>query len=141
MAQRTIDHLSPEECHERLQDEVVGRLVFMDDDGPTALPVNYALDGESIVFRVEHGTKSRAVGQRVGFEVDHIDSAERRGWSVLVRGVCHEVPQDDIPELLRRTAGHFPSPWADGRHNTWLAVERSMVTGRQLGEEFSVPIF
>lgn len=140
MAQRSVQELSAEECSARLAGEVVGRLVYMGEDGPTAVPVNYALDGEAIVFRVEQGTKTAVLGGPVAFEVDRIDPAARSGWSVLVRGTCHEVDLEEVPAMLRRMAGHFPAPWAEGPHNTWRSIVPGMVTGRQLGEAFSAPL-
>jgi len=140
MSQRNIAELSAEECAERLATEVVGRLVYMGEDGPTAVPVNFALDGNAIVFRVEHGTKTAALAGPVAFEVDRIDPAARSGWSVLVRGTCREVDLEEVPAMLRRMDGRFPAPWAEGPHNTWRVIDPTMVTGRQLGEAFYAPL-
>ena len=44
------DRLSEAECMELLANGGVGRLVFTSRYGPTALPVVYRIDGESIVL-------------------------------------------------------------------------------------------
>lgn len=140
MTQRSLQELSFEECFTLLSQEVVGRLVYVDDHGPVALPVNYALDSETIVFRIEAGSKARALQGPVAFEVDQIDHAERSGWSVLVRGTCHEVDIEQVPALLHRITSHFPRPWAAGQHNSWVSLVPASVTGRQLAAPFFAPV-
>lgn len=69
MIQRELEDLSPDECFRLLAAAHVGRLVYQDDLGPLAVPVNYAMDGQDIVFRIEggwsvavlHGSNPRAV--------------------------------------------------------------------------------
>lgn len=133
MAQRALEVLSPSDCYTLLASARVGRLVYVDELGPLAIPVNFALAGTDVVIRVEGGQKRAAMQQPVlGFEVDHIDEDEGAGWSVLVRGRGTEVPLDDVPELLRRMAGP-PTPWAEGVHAVWLKIEPIAATGRRLG--------
>ena len=141
MTQRVLEELSTQECLDLLTSGQVGRLVYVDEQGPVAIPVNYAVAGTDIVFRVEHGTKRAALEQPVvAFEVDHIDEGARSAWSVIVRGAAYEVDVDRVPELLRRMGGHPPVPWAIGIHNVWLRVVPSGVTGRRLGAPGSSPI-
>ena len=138
MTQRELEDLSPDECRRLLASAHVGRLVYQDDLGPLAVPVNYAMAGNDIVFRVEGGAKRAAMQQpMVAFEVDHVDEDRKFGWSVLVRGVGAEVDPEKVPELLRTMDGHFPTPWAAGIHNVWLQIVPQSVTGRRLGAERS----
>ena len=141
VSQKQLEILSPEECLELLGQQSVGRLVYEDDLGPTAEPVNYAVAGDMIVLRIEGGSKRRAAGQRVlGFEVDHIEADHKAGWSVLARGVGQEVALDDVAALLHhlRQAGVDPPvPWASGIHNIWLTVRIESVSGRKLGRDSS----
>ena len=51
-----LQELSAEECL-RLLATARGPLVYSDDPGPVAVPVNYALSGDNVVIRVEGGTK------------------------------------------------------------------------------------
>ena len=55
MPQREIEDLTSTECFALLVEQVVGRIVFADDDGPGAVPVNYGVAGDEVVFRVDVG--------------------------------------------------------------------------------------
>jgi uncharacterized protein len=141
MTQRELEDLSPDECFRLLAAAPVGRLVYHDDLGPLAVPVNYAMAGHDIVFRVEGGAKHAAMQQpMLAFEVDHVDEDAQSGWSVLVRGVGTEVDLERVPALLRVMDG-FPTPWAVGVHKVWLQIVPQTVTGRRLGAVRSVPMF
>jgi nitroimidazol reductase NimA-like FMN-containing flavoprotein (pyridoxamine 5'-phosphate oxidase superfamily) len=136
MAQRALNVLTTDECLTLLRRSRVGRLVYLDDLGPVAVPVNFAMIGDDVVFRVSGGTKQAAMNQpSVAFEVDHIQDDERSGWSVIVRGNGQEIPLREVPQLLRGSDGNFPAPWANGVHNVWLRITPEKVTGRRLGDE------
>ncbi len=136
MTQRELEDLSPDECFRLLGAASVGRLVYSDDLGPLAVPVNYGMAGQDIVLRVEGGAKRAAMRQPVlAFEVDHLDEDGKSGWSVLVRGAGAEVDPERVPALLRTMDGHFPTPWASGIHNVWLQIVPHKVTGRRLGAQ------
>jgi uncharacterized protein len=136
MVQRELEVLSPDECFRLLGAASVGRLVYHDDLGPLAVPVNYGMAGQDIVLRVEGGAKRAAMQQpMLAFEVDHVDEDGKSGWSVLVRGAGAEVDPERVPALLRTMDGHFPTPWASGIHNVWLQIVPHNVTGRRLGAE------
>jgi len=142
MTQRDLEDLSPEGCFALLATGRVGRLVYHDDLGPLAVPVNYAMAGHNVVFRVEGGAKQAAMQEpMLAFEVDEVDEDAQSGWSVLVRGVGVEVELQEVPALLRAMEGHFPAPWAVGIHNVWLQIEPQTITGRRLGAARTSPIF
>jgi uncharacterized protein len=142
MTQRVIKDLSEAECLELLRQEVVGRFVFQDADGPAAVPVNYGVAGDEIVFRVEQRSHLRdMLARSVAFEVDHTEPKSGEGWSVLVRGSGHEVAMDRVPGLLRQMAGAFPHPWAEGVHNVWVSITARKVTGRRLTVPYVAAIF
>jgi len=135
VAQRHLEELSRRECLALLDQAQVGRIVYHDDVGPAAVPVNYAMADDEIVFRVEGGVKRLAMAQPVlAFEVDHIEEDQRSGWSVLARGVGEEVEIELVPDLLREMHGHIPTPWADGVHNVWLRLTPHTLTGRRLSD-------
>jgi nitroimidazol reductase NimA-like FMN-containing flavoprotein (pyridoxamine 5'-phosphate oxidase superfamily) len=141
MAQRLLEELPVDECWNLLRQERVGRVVFQDEGGPIAVPVNYAVLDDAIAFRVAGGTKRHAMSQpRLGFEVDHIDYDERSGWSVIARGPGREVSIDEAAGLVKELRPAPPVPWVDGVHNVWLLIEPDTVTGRRLGDEAS-PLF
>jgi uncharacterized protein len=132
MSQRRLSPLTVSECFALLNDDEVGRLIFVDDVGPAALPVNYAVDGESIVFRIEHSSKQFALRAGLAFEVDRINRSLHSGWSVLVRGTAQELTMDEAAALVHRVKSAFPRPWAEGVHNVWMKLTPTEVTGRRL---------
>lgn len=136
VTRRALEDLSSDECFTLLGQETVGRLVYVDDLGPAAVPVDYALAGHGIVFRSEDGSKIRGVREKhdVAFEVDHIDKASRSGWSVLVRGTSEEVEFEHLHELLSQIDGYLPLPWKKGMHKIWVVITPKTVTGRRLAD-------
>lgn len=142
MTQRVIEELSEADCFALARSEVTGRFVFTDADGPGAVPVNFAVAGKQIVFRVEAASHLRDVLSRpVAFEVDHTHPENAEGWSVLFRGGAGEVPLDSVPELLKQTGDAFPHPWGEGVHNIWIAITPDKVTGRRLEKPWQSAIF
>jgi len=133
MTQSVVEELSEKECYELIRTEVVGRLVFQDEEGPAALPINYGVAGKEIVFRTEIGSHFRDVlNGRVAVEVDHTDAGAGKGWSVLVRGTGREVDLEEVPGMIRQMGEGFPHPWAEGVHNVWVSIMPEKVTGRRL---------
>jgi len=133
VTQRTVEELSAEDCLTLLKSRNVGRIVFVDDEGPGVVPVNYGVAGDEIVLRVEQGSSLlRLIQDPIGFEIDQIDSQQSESWSVLVRGGGREVPLEDVPDLLKLMHEDLPRPWAEGVHNHWLAIKIVSVTGRRL---------
>ncbi|WP_329331858.1 pyridoxamine 5'-phosphate oxidase family protein [Streptomyces sp. NBC_00663] len=125
--------LGDAECRRRLGTHGVGRLAVSTADGPTVLPVNYTVVDGTIVFRTTPAaTPSEALGRRVAFEVDHIDEAMSRGWSVLVRGRARHAEDPDTVRRLTQRA--YSAPWAGGRRELWVCVDADEITGRELRE-------
>jgi pyridoxamine 5'-phosphate oxidase-like protein len=98
-AWRMADRLSEPECMELLAGGGVGRLVFTSRYGPTALPVVYRVDGESIVvgtwdpavFDEDLRTGIAHADYQVAVEADQIDPQARAGWFVLAQGAAHHL--------------------------------------------------
>ncbi len=123
--------LDPDECRRLLRTRPVGRVVFVDARGPVALPVNYVVDDDDIVFRTEASSSvlaSRYSGQ-VGFEVDDFDETDHQGWSVLVNGPVAHV---EDPAELRRLETLRVTPWAQGPRTSYLRLGVRTITGRRL---------
>ena len=92
----------------------VGRLGFVVDGRPIILPVNYIVDGDSVVFCTASGTKLNTIrgGANVAFEVDDSVPLHHSGWSVLVQGHADLVtdPADLTPG--ERATGAAPTDCA-----------------------------
>ena len=133
-----LEVLSSDKCWRHLARRVVGRVGFDLGHGPRIHPVNYRLDGRTIVLRTTDGTElARFVelfgaGSLMAFEVDEIDYEWHEGWSVLVEGRVETV---DDPDALHRLHAAWPRPWASGARNLMVRVTPVAVTGRQLGPD------
>jgi len=125
--------LTAVECRDLLQTREVGRVAVCTPRGPMILPVNYVLDGQAVVFRTApYGVLGRhAWNGRVAFEVDHIDTATRSGWSVLATGTGGLV--EDAEQLALIRAFHNPQPWAPGSRLLYVRVPWDELTGRRVG--------
>ncbi|MGH3361435.1 MAG: pyridoxamine 5'-phosphate oxidase family protein [Nocardioides sp.] len=124
-----LTEMSAGECRQLLLATSVGRVVFVDELGPTALPVNYVLDEDNVLFRTSaHNTLGRHLdGATVALEVDDFEDYTQSGWSVLVRGIASFVPHDDLPD-----GGNQPYPWPDGVRTLMVQITPESVTGRRL---------
>lgn len=127
-----IRSLTEAECWQRLADHSarVGR-IGMGGPSPDILPVNYAVDGHSVVFQTGEGKKLAAIGDgaRVVFEVDEVDPAWERGWSVVLRGFAQEVT-----DLRAKTRLHqLPlRPWDPSPKRTLVRISSHMISGREI---------
>jgi nitroimidazol reductase NimA-like FMN-containing flavoprotein (pyridoxamine 5'-phosphate oxidase superfamily) len=113
IARRT---LSPEEALTRLQrgGQTVGRLVVGLPGGPAVFPLNFAVDGDAIVFRTQVGTKLTAITRSLAtFEVDDIDGSGN-GWAVTFQGLAQEVLDADPAALRARMAVTAVDTWPGG---------------------------
>jgi nitroimidazol reductase NimA-like FMN-containing flavoprotein (pyridoxamine 5'-phosphate oxidase superfamily) len=124
--------LPVDECLNRLASKAIGRLAVATPLGPRIYPVNYVVDGESVVFRTNPygtlGTFGR--GMDVAFEVDHIDEAVRHGWSVMLLGRGELISSTEIRELAR---GRGLTSWAGGDKSLYVRLVWRHMTGREVG--------
>ena len=95
--------LSEDECWDFLGTEEFGRLGFRLVDEIHIVPINYAVESRTLLFRTAPGDKllAAAMGAQVAFETDRI--ADERGISVVVRGPARILPEDEA---------HRAEPWA-----------------------------
>lgn len=121
------------ECLRLLAVDDVGRLAIVQGNVPAIFPVNYALDGEDIVFRTDAGTKlSHGPGAPAVFEIDGLDRPRRQAWSVVASGRLEEVTVFDGPALERVRALDI-RPWAPGAKEFWMRLIPGTLTGRRIG--------
>jgi uncharacterized protein len=117
------------ECLELLATHEVGRVAYSDDHGPVVLPVNYALDHDTILIQT---SPHSALAQRLrdapaSFQIDDYDDYSQSGWSVLVRGHASYVDADDLPDDRAR-----PHAWAEGQRTLHLRIVPTEISGRRL---------
>ncbi len=127
-----LDVLAEHECWRLLDEQGVGRVAFLaePDDLPHVLPLNYAVRNGQVLLRTRQGSLLETTVHRsprgcpASFEVDHIDDAQREGWSVLLRGLA--MPDDTAQEPAA------VEPWAGGVAVRPLHLTPRMVTGRRI---------
>lgn len=128
-----IERLDRDECLRLLAIDDVGRLAIVQGRVPSIFPVNYGLDGESVVFRTDPGTKlDHGPRALAAFEIDGIDHEARIGWSVVLTGRLEEVTRYDGP-LYDRVRRVGVSPWAGGDKEHWMRLVPGIVSGRRVG--------
>jgi nitroimidazol reductase NimA-like FMN-containing flavoprotein (pyridoxamine 5'-phosphate oxidase superfamily) len=122
-----LSHLDEEQCWERLAGQELGRIVTRLADRVDIFPVNYAVDGRSLVFRTAEGSKlfELTVNDEVLFEVD--DHTDLDAWSVVVRGRARVIVIED--EVLEADALPL-KPWAPTVKNNYVRIEPTSVSGR-----------
>ncbi|TDD89862.1 pyridoxamine 5'-phosphate oxidase family protein [Actinomadura darangshiensis] len=132
--QPVLEELDRAECLKLVAGGSVGRVAFDDGEGPTVIPVNYAVDGDTVIFRtsvtgrLNRSLMTAVVGGevRAAFEVDRFDEADHAGWSVLVRGGAHPLSDE---EKARVTP---VDPWPGGDRDAWFRLTAMDVSGRRL---------
>ena len=126
-SQAIMQELSRQECWRLLAASSIGRLAVITQEGlPFVVPVNYTLDGESVVFRTDFGTKFDSLLRHpVAFQVDSIEAHHRTGWTVLIQGIAHEMAPQDTQHVA-------VTPWT-GPKQHWLRIVPRNVSGRRIG--------
>ena len=118
-------------CLELLAADQIGRLAVLEGGQPLILPVNYGLDGKTLIFQTAAGTKLDAARRTPAcFEIDGFDRTTHSGWSVVVRGRLEEVTSLHGPVFERiRT---LSAPWLKGERTHVLRLVPSVISGRRV---------
>lgn len=133
-----VEHLASDRCWQRLAGAAVGRLGVVVDSAPEIYPVNFVLDGQTVVFRSDPGSKLRALGRSpsVCFQVDGVDVTNRTGWSVLLKGRAEEI---DGSDERRRMEGLSLRFWGVGPKDRWIRIRPTEVSGRHIHRQGPCP--
>ncbi|MGB9307741.1 MAG: pyridoxamine 5'-phosphate oxidase family protein [Mycobacterium sp.] len=120
--------LPESECWALLAGVTLGRLVTSVDGRPEIFPINYVVQGRSVLFRTAEGTKlvSAAMNNHVVFEADDHNVAE--GWSVVVRGHARSLHTDEEIEDAERAQ---VLSWTSYEKSHYIRVIPESVTGRR----------
>jgi nitroimidazol reductase NimA-like FMN-containing flavoprotein (pyridoxamine 5'-phosphate oxidase superfamily) len=134
---RVLDRLNEAECMELLANSGAGRLVYSSRYGPTALPVTYKIDGESIVvgtwdpalFDEDLRTGIAQAEYQVMVEADEIDMRAREGWFVMARGPAHHL-DTEAESASFMDAGL--EPWIEGVPAHFIRVSPTTIWGTRI---------
>ena len=118
--------LSSEQCWDLLRADEFGRLAFRMADEVHLVPINYAVDGDRILFRTAEGNKLLGVTMHpeVVFEIDAYD--DERAHSVIVRGLARRLEEDE-----EHRAEEIPlRPWVSTPKYNVVEIRPTEITGR-----------
>lgn len=122
--------LSEQVCWEHLRRTSVGRLGVHHDGQPEIYPINYLVDGTSIVFRTRPESKIARPPhlERVAFEIDGYEPHRGDAWSVLIKGFGRFI--DSVPEL--KAVSDLPLfPWLTADRVAFVRIVPVEITGRR----------
>src|ERR1700739_2127931 len=120
--------LSEDECWSLLSSTSLGRLVTILGGKPEIVPVNFAAQRRTVLFRTAQGTKlySAVMSDQVAFEADAYTAAE--GWSVIIQGRAHLLSA--YAELLDAEEAPLLS-WPATSKPHYVRVIALEITGRR----------
>ncbi len=122
--------LTDDECWELLDRTAVGRLAVDVGGQPDIFPINFVVDGRSIVFRTAAGTKlaGAVLMRHVAFEIDGYEPEQRTAWSVVVKGTAAQI--DSLTE--RYEAEELPLfPWFAEPKPEFVRISPRILSGRR----------
>jgi len=123
----SVVHLTEEECWGLLETEEFGRLAYRLVDEVHLVPINYLVDGRTLVFRTAAGNKllAAALHSDVALEIDwHSDLA---AWSVVARGRMRRLSEDEMHRVERLPL----RPWVPTPKYDVVELRPDAVTGRR----------
>jgi nitroimidazol reductase NimA-like FMN-containing flavoprotein (pyridoxamine 5'-phosphate oxidase superfamily) len=119
--------LTTEECWDLLDEEQFGRLAYRLVDEVHLVPINYLVDGRTLLFRTASGNKllAAALHSDVALEIDWHDDLS--AWSVVVRGRLRRLPEDEAERV-----DDLPlQPWVPTLKYDVVELAPEVVTGRR----------
>ena len=123
----TVQELDEVQTWEFLTAHRIGRLAIVIGGEPDIFPVNYVVDGQSLVFRTAEGSKllAASLGGRMAFQVD--EWTHEGAVSVLAHGTPHVMEGEE-----RESATSLElDPWVPTHKEHWVRLEVDEVTGRR----------
>ena len=122
-----VTELSVEECWELLESEEFGRLAYRLVDEVHVVPINYLVEGHSLLFRTAPGNKllAAALQSDVALEIDwHDDLA---AWSVVARGKLRKLEESEGSRVDTQAR----QSWLATDKNDVVELKPEAVTGRR----------
>jgi nitroimidazol reductase NimA-like FMN-containing flavoprotein (pyridoxamine 5'-phosphate oxidase superfamily) len=121
-----VAEMSVDECWAMLNENEFGRLAFHLGPEVHLTPINYAVDGTTLLFRTAPGSKLVGVVMNpdVVFEIDEFD--EHHARSVVVRGTARRLDEDQ-----QYRADMVPlRPWVDTAKHEVVEIRPDEISGR-----------
>lgn len=125
-----VEVLEAAACWELLDEHEVGRLAVDIAGHPDIFPINYVIHDGGILFRTAPGTKlaGAILGRHVAFEIDGYLPEERTAWSVVLKGIAHEV-ENMFERFEVEDEPLFP--WVAFPKPDFVKIQPDLVTGRR----------
>lgn len=122
-----VIELSQQECWDLLRSHQFGRLAFHLGPEVHLTPVNYMVDGDTLLFRTAPGNKlvGVAMNSDVVFEIDEYD--EQIASSVIVRGVARRLDEDQ----QHRADDVSLQPWVPTQKYEVVEIRPEEISGRR----------
>jgi nitroimidazol reductase NimA-like FMN-containing flavoprotein (pyridoxamine 5'-phosphate oxidase superfamily) len=125
-----MEILDEDACWQLLRTHVVGRLGVAVAGEVEIFPLNYLVHEGQIVFKSAAGSKvaAMAANARVTFEIDGYEPDSGEAWSVIVKGVAHELQR--FSEIY--AAEELPLfPWNASPKDFFVTIRPRQVAGRR----------
>ncbi len=122
--------LDDEECWRLLASADVGRIAIVVDGRPEIFPVNFVVDGRTVVFRTAEGTKlaAIAIASRVALEIDGFEEDSGHAWSVVLKGLAWRLERFEDIYAAQKLPVY---PWHDAPKPHYVRVGHATVCGRR----------
>jgi nitroimidazol reductase NimA-like FMN-containing flavoprotein (pyridoxamine 5'-phosphate oxidase superfamily) len=123
------------ELEQAAASSAVGRIAIDRPRSPYVIPVNFTIMEGNILIRLGPGWAAFHLdGAAVTFETDQAAAARCSGWSVVVEGVAHLVPYDDVGRL----GDNLPTPMVTEPGVRVFEIVPFKITGRTVEPTFGV---
>ena len=122
-----VSQLTTEQCWEKLRAQEFGRLAYHLADEVHITPINYAVDGETLIFRTSEGSKLLGVvmSADVAFDIDEF--GEDFASSVIIRGKARKLEEDE-----EHRAENVPlRPWVPTLKFNVVEITPIEISGRE----------
>jgi nitroimidazol reductase NimA-like FMN-containing flavoprotein (pyridoxamine 5'-phosphate oxidase superfamily) len=130
-----VQTLDAAQCWDLLEGEELGRLAYRLVDEVHIVPINYIVDGRSLLFRTASGNKllAAALHSDVALEIDWHDGTS--AWSVVARGHLQQLEEDQ-----EHRVDSLPlHPWVPTLKYDVVELVPDLVTGRYFRLERAEP--
>lgn len=128
LVQHEYELLDEAECTKLLGFSHVGRVALSIGALPAIYPVNYIVDGQTIVFCTCTGADLSGAAHNavLAFEAGHIDPTGHGGWSVMAVGLATEIVD---PETRLKLAFAEHAPWLPSDSARLFRLPLELVSG------------